>query len=241
MTSKAISTGLGLFLALGAAANSWPVEPPAWDERDRYREQEVEGWTVLVHGDLFEPPRLELRTKSLRLLEDHLFRIGRVVPDEALSKLRQVPIWVEVAHPRHPCMCYHPSADWLREHGMNPEKAQAVELANCENFLEWTHDQPWMVLHELAHAYHDRVLGREHEGIRRAYEAAVKSGTYERVLHIRGSTERHYAMSNDQEYFAEATEAWFGTNDFYPFVRAELERHDPDLVPVLSEAWGGRL
>ena len=24
------------------------------------------------------------------------------------------------------------------------------------------------------------------------------------------------------EYFAEASEAFFGTNDFYPFVRAEL-------------------
>ena len=29
------------------------------------------------------------------------------------------------------------------------------------------------------------------------------------------------------EYFAEASEAYFGTNDFFPFVRIELRRHDP--------------
>ena len=53
--------------------------------------------------------------------------------------MRKIPIWVEVAHPRHPSMCYHPSAEWLREHRMNPQKAGAVEVANCKNFLAWTH------------------------------------------------------------------------------------------------------
>ena len=39
------------------------------------------------------------------------------------------------------------------------------------------------------------------------------------------------------EYFAEATEAFFGTNDFYPFVRSELERHDPELFGLLKLLW----
>jgi hypothetical protein len=42
------------------------------------------------------------------------------------------------------------------------------------------------------------------------------------------------------EYFAEATEAFFGTNDYYPFVRSELKVHDPKMYDVLKEAWGAK-
>jgi hypothetical protein len=60
------------------------------------------------------------------------------------------------------------------------------------------------------------------------------------VLHVRGEKRRHYALNNDQEYFAEATEAYFGTNDFYPFVRGELKEHDPKMVELLEAVWGVR-
>ena len=33
------------------------------------------------------------------------------------------------------------------------------------------------------------------------------------------------------------TEAFFGTNDFYPFVRAELQAHDPTMFDLLCEVW----
>jgi hypothetical protein len=36
-----------------------------------------------------------------------------------------------------------------------------------------------MVLHELAHGYHQRFLGHDHEGIRRCYEQATAGKTYE--------------------------------------------------------------
>ena len=45
-------------------------------------------------------------------------------------------------------------------------------------------------------------------------------------------------MSNEKEYFAEGTEAYFGANDFYPFVRGELKEHDPGFYEVLKEIWG---
>lgn len=214
------------------------ADAPPWDPRSAYVERRVQGWLVLVHQQLALPENEALARETLELLEDHLYRIRRVVPEPALGKLQAVPIWVELAHPRHPCMCYHISADWLREHGMNPEKAGAVELANCRNFLSWTHDQPWMVLHELAHAYHHQVLGLDHAGLQACYQRAVADGRYEAVLRINGRRERAYALNNVQEYFAEATEAFFGTNDFYPFVRAELKEHDPELYALLHEVWG---
>jgi hypothetical protein len=42
------------------------------------------------------------------------------------------------------------------------------------------------------------------------------------------------------EYFAEASEAYFGTNDFYPFVRTELQRHDPEMYELLKRLWHDR-
>ena len=34
------------------------------------------------------------------------------------------------------------------------------------------------------------------------------------------------------------TEAYFGTNDFYPFVKAELKECDPRMYQLLEEVWG---
>ncbi len=209
-----------------------------YDPVDQYVERPVEGWKVLVNKRLLGKENRDLGERTLRLLDDHLYRITRVVPPEAVARLRKVTIWVEVAEPHHPCMAYHPSADWLREHHMNPRKAGCVELANATNFLSWTRDQPWMVLHELAHAYHDQVLGFDHPGIREAYEEAVRSKTYESVLRIDGSRKRAYALTNEKEYFAESTESFFGTNDYYPFVRGELKRHDPRMYELLKQVWG---
>jgi hypothetical protein len=44
-------------------------------------------------------------------------------------------------------------------------------------------------------------------------------------------------MNDQQEYFAEATESYFGTNDFYPFVRAELKQHDPAVYQLIERVW----
>jgi hypothetical protein len=35
------------------------------------------------------------------------------------------------------------------------------------------------------------------------------------------------------------SEAWFGVNDFWPFVRAEVLAADPQTAELLREIWGG--
>ena len=164
------------------------------------------------------------------------------MPIHAVEKLRKVVIWVEESEPHHPCMAYHPDAAWLRDHDMNPEKARCVEIANARNFLSWTKEQPWMVLHELAHAYHHQFLkaGFENPDIARAFETAKAEKRYDKVLHYDGRIIPAYAATNPMEYYAEATEAFFGSNDFYPFVRAELKEHDPGMDGILVKSWGAR-
>jgi len=211
--------------------------PKPYFPTEQYEVRQVEGWRVMVSGKLVE--KAELCGQALALLRDHLYRLCFAVPSEAVAKLRKVTIWLEDKDPHHGCAAYHPNINWLREHGLNPEKARCVEIANATNFLSWTRGQPSMVLHELAHAYHDRLPGRYgSDDVRTGYKRAMEAKLYESVLHIGGRKRRAYATTNPMEYFAENTEAFFGTNDFYPFVRAELKEHDPETYKLLERLWG---
>lgn len=228
--------GLLFSLPLSAAE---PEPEKRFDPTDLYEPQEIEGWRVLVNKNFLAEDGA-LCQETLTLLRHQLFQIPRKVPAEAVTKLRKVTIWVEAAEPHHPCMAYHPDVGWLREHNMNPDKARCVELANAKSFLSWTKSQPWMVLHELAHAYHHQFLGGfENAEIAEAFRAAKEAKRYDAVRRINGKTERAYAVTNPMEYFAEASEAFFGTNDFYPFVSIELKEHDPKFYELLEKLWGG--
>ena len=202
----------------------------------QYEIRSVEGWTVYVNRRLLGE-QAALGADALKVLAGKLYDITRVVPEKPCAQLRRVPLWLGVDDGPNDRAQYHPSRDWLEKHGLNPEKAKGVEIGNAARFLITSIEQPSMVLHELAHAYHDRVLGFGHAGVLEAYREAKKGGAYDSVLRIGGSKERHYAMTDPQEYFAEGTEAFFGTNDFYPFVRAELRQHDPRLFRLLEELW----
>jgi len=228
-----------LMLAL-VLAGQLAAETPAklkYEPTSDYTRQNIHGWPVYVNNRLLNEKK-ELGNEALELLRVKLYEINRAVPRTTLERLHKIPIWMEYKDRRCPCACYHPSKEWLTANGYNPEKARSVEIANAATFLNWTHIQPSMVLHELAHAYHHQVLGHGHPGIRAAYKHACQSKSYEAVLHYAGKTGRAYAMNNPKEYFAELTEAWFGTNDFFPFVRPEVIQHDPQMAKVLENVWG---
>ena len=211
-----------------------PPDPPT----SHYEKRELRGWTLRVHKDLLAQEHAALYADVLAELGNHFYRIERAVPAKAVAELKKVVIWVEHDNPKARHAHYHPSADWLKANGYNPDKVKGVELGSARSFLRSVRHQPWMILHELAHAYHDRVLGWEHPEILAAYNAAKEAGTYEKVLIWNGRVGRHYAMTNQKEYFSENTEAYFGTNDIYPFVRAELKRHDPKAYEVIEKVWG---
>jgi len=227
--SKVLVTIL-IFVAVHYADDTVAFEPTS-----KYEFQEIEGWTVRVNHALRVSDE-NLYSETLKELACQLYEINRRVPGPALDRLHEVPIWVE-AESSVVGMCYHPSQQWLENNGFNPAKAKSIELGNPSNFIEWTTHQPWMLLHELAHAYHHRVLGWEHSEVIVAYERAMERKAYDNVLHWNGRRSRGYACNNHKEYFAELSEAYFGTNDMYPFVRAELKEHDPEAHELLRKLW----
>lgn len=202
-----------------------------------YTDLKIEGWNVKVEtaemkDETWKGVRQELSTQ--------LYRISHVVADEPLGKLRKITIWIHSNDAATKCMAYHPGPEWLKEHGSNPAMAHGVEIANAKNFLSWTYEQPWMVLHELSHAFHDQFLpgGFESKDVKSVWDAAMASKKYDQVLHWDGKTVKHYAETNQMEFFAECTEAYFGENDFYPFVNAELKTFDPEAYKLMQTIWG---
>jgi len=202
--------------------------------------KQIEGWTVYVDPQLLEGEHAELGARALKMLANHLQRIAIVLPEDRLEQMRKLEIWIEYAHPELRAMQYHPNRDWLKARGYDPRLAKKVHITHAAELLsrQQMFKHPAVILHELAHAYHDQVLGFDDPRIIKAYKQAMKSGKYEHVLAHSGRYVRHYAATNPNEYFAEGTEAYLYRNDFYPFVRAELKEFDPVLHDLLVEIWG---
>jgi len=201
---------------------------------------DMHGWTVHADARLVSGEHQEEGQRALSMLANHLERIAILVEGERLVKLREMEIFIEHEHPELVPMQYHPSVGWLAERGYDPRLAKKVHVPRARELVSRPQllKHPAVILHELAHAYHDQVLGFDHPGIIMAYEAAMEAGIYEKTLLYSGATVKHYATTDHKEYFAEATEAYLYRNDFYPFVRAELFQHDPKAHALMVESWG---
>lgn len=199
---------------------------------------ELHGHTVLIHRSVQEIPGLvdALKLELTRQLED----VYRTFPPHALSAIRPVRIWVEWARKPQGGAEYHVSADWLREHGYLTDKEGDIEIANVRNFLAWSKKaQPCILIHELAHAYYERVLVKKSQQglVREHYDQAKGKGLYANIQYVDGSLKRAYALTNEKEYFAELSEAYFGRNDFFPFVREELCAYDRAGYALMQQMW----
>lgn len=208
-----------------------------------YQTRQLEGWTIHVSDVLLDHEK-DATEKALKMIGQHLGAIVRDVPAGPVAKLREVQLWVSPEYRGVPPRAeYHPDEGWLRRTGRNPAMARGVEFTNVKIFEAETRRMPCFVLHELAHAYHDQVLGFDQPEIIAAYKRAVESKSYDAVERTFGdpkrpnTVERAYAMTNEKEYFSESTEAYFGRNDFFPFTREELRKHDPKMCELLGRLW----
>lgn len=214
-------------------------ERPVPDSHQLYR---IHGFQILLNKVLLDEKHKQKTDRMLELMDQQFGRVADVVPRKALRHLKTVRIWVNPPYEGvAPTAEYHPSSRWLEDNGRNPAMARSIEVTDSDNFEFEDRRMPWVMLHELSHAYHDQVLGSRNVKIREAFEKAKESGEYEEVDRFDGRRiiqDRAYALSNAAEYFAESTEAFFGQNDFYPFDRWELKAVDPTMHDLLVELWG---
>lgn len=202
-----------------------------------YKPDEVLGWKLLVHEDLIADK--ELHKQVMDEIHAQLYVIQETLPADKVKLLKEVPTWVELKNPYSSAAQYHPNKQWLLANGYLGEKAKCVEISNAKGFIRRSARQKAnTMLHEFAHAYHDLHLSFDRKDIIESFKKAEANKSYDKVQHIGGREVRHYAMTDHKEYFAEATEAFFGCNDFYPFVRPQLKDHDPELYDIIKETWG---
>ncbi|MDF1739634.1 MAG: hypothetical protein P1U86_10780 [Verrucomicrobiales bacterium] len=203
---------------------------------------DLHGWTIHLH-DRFLDDDSGVTGRALELLNGQLKRVVEAVPAEPLKQLRAVPLWINPEYEgKRGGAEYHGNINWLRENGRNPKMVKAVEITNVKNFPFENRRMPYLLLHELTHAYHDQILkdGFQNPELKAAYERARGSGTYDSVARFNGNKiikDKAYGMNNPMEYFAESTEAYFGKNDFFPFNREELEKHDPRMCALVGKLW----
>ncbi len=227
-------------LAVVAAFLATSSSSSAFEPNESYALREVRGFAVLVHSEVLKHPGAA--KEAMAELDSQLKQVCAAVPENHLAALKKIRIWIEWEAKKNGAAEFHVSSGWLKDNGYNPDKLRAVEINNTRNFVKWSRrDQPWMVLHELAHAYHFTVLGSRYARLRAAYEQAKDRKLYDAVARAgRKDKVKAYAMTNPAEYFAELSESYFGKNDFFPFTRDELKRHDPVGFDLMEAAWGDK-
>lgn len=207
--------------------------------------RDISGWAVHINKTLLSEKTKPATEKALGMLKVQLDEIIKLVPAAAVAELKKVPLYFSPPYPEYGERAeFHPNAGWLKDNGRDPVMGKGVEFTNVNSFEADTQRMPNFALHELAHAYHNRFLtkGFDNPELKAAYEKAKASGKYDKVERVdsKGNKkmDRAYAMTDPMEYFAEATEAFFVRNDFYPYTRSELEKHDPEMAALIRKLWG---
>ena len=221
-------------LCIPSFAAEKPALPTAHTTRD------IEGWTVRVDDRLLNGEGAATGERALKLLTARLVAITIVVPEKSLAELRAITIELDLDYGDLKAMQYHPDAGWLKSHGYSGKLAKCAHIPRADDFLSpfENHRMPWVVLHELAHGFHDQVIGFDEPRVTAVWKKFCESGKYKSVLTSPGHMREHYGLTNQKEFFAEMTEAYFGSNDFYPFVTGELKQSEPDVFTLLEEIWG---
>lgn len=207
----------------------------AFTPTTKYKRHQIEGWTVLVAPELSSKKSLAART--LRLLRRDLHYIKRYVPASAIGALQTARIWVEDADRHVIYATYHASSARLRRQGGNPDKVHGIEIGNAANYLRWFPLQPSLLLHLSAGHFYETALGKSRRDVTAALLAARRSPQYKSVLRFDGRRVRHPGLHSERDFFTEFSESFYGTNDHFPFVRAELRKHDPATAALMERLW----
>jgi dipeptidyl-peptidase-4 len=214
-----------------ATGESWEI---AAEVAGDYERKVVRSFPVYVAPE-FRGREPDLLGNCLRVIDANARQLETLVPPPAWQKIRDVPIWLEIDSDPPDRGTYHSDRKWLLAHGVTLAKERSIQFPS--SLARMAERQPNVLMHELAHAYHDRVLSFSNPRLLAAYERARAGGRYNAVRHVSGRSTRAYALTDAGEFFAELSEAYFGTNDFFPFTREELKAFDPDSFRIISDAW----
>jgi hypothetical protein len=97
------------------------------------------------------------------------------------------------------------------------------------------------ILHEMAHAWHIGHWPEKHPPVLSAWQQAMDRRLYRNVQDVNGKLiPTAYATTNQLEYFAELSAAYFVGINHFPFDREGLRRYDPAGAAMVEAVWSLR-
>lgn len=208
---------------------------------DRFEIRNIEGWTIYTNREVLKQ-HPELMARTFGHLKWDLYQIKLAAPATAVTNLQEhSPIWIE--YDEKVSLSYHPETAWLLERGYQlPRDPDSMLSLSAKGYVADSYRHPFVIFHEMTHGYDHHFIGQGHDygndECEANYQRMMKSGINQNVKIWDGRTGAHYAQTNRMEYLAESSEAYFGANDIYPFVRAELREQDPQMARFLERYWG---
>lgn len=199
------------------------------------------------------------------MMKANLKEISELMPEKFVENAKKHVIWLE-KDLTDGAAWFHAGSGWLADQYKTdkryiPEKANCVEMCNYVHYVEWTRqNQPFMVLHEMCHQYHWTVLPNafDNADVLDAYNTAMGLGLYVNTPYLLDARNGNghqriyiehyddtynakvYATTNQQEYFSEICEAYWGQNDYYPFDYYDLKAYDKKGFALMEKVWGKR-
>ena len=192
----------------------------------------INGWTVYVSSEFSKDVRA--RNAILKKIKSQTAFIATRLSGKHLKVLRKSDLWVEAGQHYRSLARHHASKGAIYQEGLNIDKFRDVEIFG--GFARQRH--PSLVLHELAHVYHDRKLSWHDSRIERMYKKfkATMPSAKDRC----GRSFKAYALENHHEFFATFTESYFGKTCTYPHNRETIQKRHPEMYAFLTKTWGSR-
>jgi hypothetical protein len=216
-----------------------------WEPVPGYKYRSIDGFNLLVNKTVLEEDQKSTsRRKPMQVLELELDLLVGELPPRAVVVLRDIPIWVEWDKtievdsnaPRggRAVAQYHPGNTRLHHYSYtsleSKVKSNAVEIVSMK-LLTAEHQgerHRSVLLHEITHAVHHHLFDFDNPHIKAAYQNAMSKGLYA----------GEYASTNEREYFAEVSCAYFGHLDYAPHNTEELKRYDAVGYQMMELTWG---
>ncbi len=202
-----------------------------------YEKISIEGFDVYVSPEVRGVS--ERRAPGLAALHAALLDVLHSVPSNRISAVLGMSIWLEWdLRDRGVVVTYlSQTAKELREVGVNPDKAQGIEVSNLRTFLGSDALAARSILSALAIAYLHKSLAPGRDAIETTFRRAMEDGLYALSAEKRKLETRSYPSVGPDEYFAILTLAYFDRNNFYPFNRRDLRDHDSRGAALMAQVW----
>ena len=200
-----------------------------------YHKIKLQGWEVNIEKSLVKQSDKRV-FKALRILKQKLLEISESLPEHHVDSLKTVPLWISRNNGTDAEYYFYERR--VFRSGINPKMLGGIEFKNISIFLAMVNTMPGLVIHELAHAYHRINYERIDKLVMRAFKHAQQENLYRSVNVKRNHKGKSvYASKNAYEYFADLSAMYFGRNDYYPYNRDDLTKHDPKGYEMIEEVW----